>query len=68
MEPGNDTCEVIGQVWSQGTDWVEQQVQLRLEAKKAKDWALADKIRNELKEQGIILEDAPDGTTSWRRE
>ncbi len=69
MESGNDTCGVIEQAsWSQGTDWVEQQVQLRLEAKKAKDWALADKIRNELKEQGIILEDAPDGTTSWRRE
>jgi len=48
--------------------WIEQQIQARLDAKKAKNWALADKIRNELKEQGVILEDAPDGTTSWRRE
>jgi len=47
---------------------IEDQIQQRLDAKKAKDWALADKIRNELKEQGVILEDAPDGTTSWRRE
>lgn len=47
---------------------IEEQIQQRLDAKKAKDWTLADKIRNELKEQGIILEDAPDGTTSWRRE
>jgi cysteinyl-tRNA synthetase len=47
---------------------IEQQIQSRLDAKKAKDWALADKIRNDLKEQGVILEDSPDGTTSWRRE
>ncbi|MCK9635675.1 cysteine--tRNA ligase [Methylobacter sp. Wu8] len=47
---------------------LEQQIQARLDAKKAKDWALADKIRNDLKEQGVILEDSPDGTTSWRRE
>lgn len=47
---------------------IEQQIQARLDAKKAKDWALADKIRDELKQQGVILEDSPDGTTSWRRE
>jgi cysteinyl-tRNA synthetase len=47
---------------------IEQQIQARIAAKKAKDWTLADNIRNELKEQGIILEDSPDGTTSWRRE
>jgi len=29
---------------------------------------LADQIRDELKQQGVILEDAPDGTTRWRRE
>lgn len=51
------------------TDWnIEQLIQERIIAKKAKDWAIADKIRNNLKAQGIILEDAPDGTTSWRRE
>ena len=47
---------------------VEQQIQARLDAKKAKDWVLADQIRDELKQQGVILEDAPDGTTRWRRE
>ncbi len=47
---------------------IEQQIQARLDAKKAKNWALADQIRDELKEQGVILEDAPNGTTSWRRE
>ena len=47
---------------------IEQQIQARLNAKIAKEWPLADKIRNELKEQGVILEDSPDGTTSWRRD
>ncbi|MFA5922566.1 MAG: cysteine--tRNA ligase [Methylococcaceae bacterium] len=49
-------------------EYIEQQIQARLDAKKAKNWALADKIRDELKGQGVILEDAPNGTTSWRRE
>jgi len=47
---------------------IEQQIQARLEAKKAKDWSLADKIRDDLKEQGVIIEDAPNGLSTWRRE
>jgi cysteinyl-tRNA synthetase len=53
---------------TRGDAWIEQQIQARLDAKKAKNWALADQIRDELKKQGVILEDAPNGTTSWRRE
>jgi cysteinyl-tRNA synthetase len=48
-------------------DAIEQQIQDRLVAKKNKDWVTADKIRDELKEQGIALEDVPGGT-KWRRE
>ncbi|MFA5983253.1 MAG: cysteine--tRNA ligase [Methylococcaceae bacterium] len=48
-------------------DTIEQQIQLRLEAKKNKDWATADRIRDELKAQGVILEDVANGTT-WRQE
>jgi len=48
-------------------DEVEQQIQLRLEAKKNKDWAAADRIRDELKAKGVILEDVAGGTT-WRLE
>jgi len=36
-------------------------------ARKAKDFATSDRIRDELAEQEIILEDKPDGTTDWRR-
>lgn len=53
---------------TRGDSWIEQQIQARLDAKKAKNWALADQIRDELKRQSVILEDAPNGTTSWRRE
>jgi cysteinyl-tRNA synthetase len=47
---------------------IEAQIQARIDAKKAKNWALADQIRDELKAQGVILEDSPDGSTRWRRE
>jgi cysteinyl-tRNA synthetase len=46
---------------------IEDLIQKRLEARKAKNWAESDRIRNELKEQGVILEDLAQGT-SWRRE
>jgi cysteinyl-tRNA synthetase len=48
--------------------WIEREIQKRLDFKKFKHWDLADQIRDELKQQGVILEDKPDGTTSWRRE
>jgi len=47
---------------------IETLIQQRLEAKQAKNWAEADKIRDQLKVQGIVLEDAPGGKTTWRRE
>ena len=45
---------------------IEALIQKRLEARANKDWAEADRIRDELKEQGILLEDGA-GTTTWRR-
>ena len=46
---------------------IEALIQQRLDARKNKDWALADKIRDDLKAQGVVLEDGA-GTTTWRRE
>jgi len=46
---------------------VEELIEKRAQAKKAKDFAAADNIRQSLKDRGIILEDGPAGTT-WRTE
>ena len=45
---------------------VERRLQERSAAKAARDFAAADRIRDELKAEGILLEDGPGGTT-WRR-
>lgn len=45
---------------------VDGMILARFEAKKAKNFADADRIRKELADAGIVLEDTPQGTT-WRR-
>jgi len=46
---------------------IEALIAQRAAAKKAKNFAEADRIRSELASQGILLEDSPAGTT-WRRQ
>jgi cysteinyl-tRNA synthetase len=38
---------------------------IRAEAKAQKNWALADKVRNDLKALGVVLVDQKDGSTTW---
>ena len=45
---------------------IEAQILARREARSRKDFAESDRIRDALLQQGIVLEDGPDGTT-WRR-
>jgi len=45
---------------------VEALIEQRYQARADKNWAEADRLRDELKEAGIVLEDAA-GKTSWRR-
>jgi cysteinyl-tRNA synthetase len=45
---------------------IQDRIDARLAARKAKNYAEADRIRKELEVSGVILEDGPQGTT-WRR-
>ncbi len=62
---------VLGLVYNRKTDDVldseiEAMIDARQKARKAKNWAEADRIRDELKAQGIVLEDTPQGV-KWHR-
>ncbi|MFA5521702.1 MAG: cysteine--tRNA ligase [Castellaniella sp.] len=46
---------------------IEVALQKRQDAKDRRDFAEADRIRDTLRSQGIILEDKPGGRTQWRR-
>jgi len=50
----------------ESTSWIEDAIEARLAARKAKNFAEADRIRDDLKAKGIVLEDGPKGT-SWKR-
>lgn len=45
---------------------IERYIALRAQAKERKDWAEADRLRDDLLARGIVAEDSPAGTT-WRR-
>ncbi|MGY0373550.1 cysteine--tRNA ligase [Clostridium sp. JNZ J1-5] len=47
-------------------DEIEALVEQRQQARRDKNWALSDKIRDDLKEMGIVLEDTPQGVR-WKR-
>ena len=45
---------------------IKELVEQRKEARQNKDWALSDKIRDELKEKGYIVKDTKEGMTIER--
>ncbi len=70
------SAELLGILWQDPEEWfkgdvsdvseIEKLIEERQMAKKNKNYALADEIRNNLKNKGIILEDTPQGTI-WKR-
>ncbi len=47
--------------------FIDLLVETRRDLRQAKQWALADKLRDRLKELGVVVEDTPQGST-WRQE
>ncbi len=46
---------------------IQKLIDERTAAKNSKNFQLADQIRKQLADMGILLEDKPDGTTDWRK-
>ncbi|RPH48025.1 MAG: cysteine--tRNA ligase [Lysobacterales bacterium] len=46
---------------------IERLKEERIQARRERNFKRSDEIRAQLTEKGVILEDKPDGTTSWRR-
>ena len=65
-----DLCDILGLITEKKVELldadIENLIQERQDARKAKNFARADEIRNELLEKGIILEDTREGV-KWKR-
>ncbi len=65
----NELTSVLGIVSKQKEvldEEIEKLIEERQQARKDKNYSLADKIRDDLKEKGIVLEDTPQGV-KWKR-
>ncbi|TGL99491.1 cysteine--tRNA ligase [Leptospira jelokensis] len=61
QKPESDSLDGISQ------DWILEQIEKRKVAKQNKDFAMADSIRKELENKGILLADTKEGKTTWKK-
>jgi cysteinyl-tRNA synthetase len=66
-KPGQFTWSGTQATFGKSPQEIDEMINARTAAKKAKNYAEADRIRKELLDAGIVLEDTPQGTTTWRR-
>ena len=64
---GVDTEKLCAQSAGSNDDEIEELVKQRDEARANKDWTTSDKLRDQLKEMGITIQDTPQGTR-WTRD
>ena len=64
---GVDTEKLCAQSAGSNDDEIEELVKQRDKARANKDWATSDKLRDQLKEMGITIQDTPQGTR-WTRD
>ncbi len=71
MKVFDELCEVLGILYNRSAGSLDEKVEALIEARTAardaKNWAEADRIRDELKEMGITLEDTAQGI-KWHQE
>ena len=67
LRAGSTSDEVSGKTGEAQNAVIEDLVQNRSRARQEKDFQTSDKVRAQLEEMGVILEDRPDGNTFWRR-
>ncbi len=79
MHPSSRLRRTMGLLQSDARQWraarealpqmealeVEALIEARLEARRARNWAESDRIRDALAARSILLKDNKDGTTSW---
>ena len=75
LEQGGELMGLLGQdpiTWLRGSEHadqrrIEEQIAERATARRQRRFGEADQIRARLADEGVLLEDRPDGTTTWWR-
>jgi len=66
----NELTDVLGLLYERRQNGIDEQIEAMIEqrtqARRQKNWAESDRLRDELKDMGVVLEDTPQGV-KWHR-